>query len=92
MYYRGAAAAIIVYEITREQSFQALKHWVKELRQFGPPNIILAIAGNKSDLEHQRQVATEEAKEYADSIDAIFVETSALTAANVSYLFEAISK
>ncbi|KJE97255.1 Rab31 protein, variant [Capsaspora owczarzaki ATCC 30864] len=92
MYYRNAAAAIIVYEITRKQSFEALKHWVKELRQFGPSNIILAIAGNKSDLESQRQVSSDEAKEYADSIDALFVETSALTADNVSYLFEALSK
>eukprot|EP01137_Pigoraptor_chileana_P035353 Opistho-2@29226 len=92
MYYRGAAAAIVVYDITREASFRALKDWVKELKQLGPPNIVFAIAGNKSDLEAQRQVQTETAQEYAESIDAIFSETSALTAHNVQLLFESISK
>ncbi|XP_039720631.1 ras-related protein Rab-22A isoform X3 [Pteropus medius] len=50
MYYRGSAAAIIVYDITKEETFSTLKNWVKELRQHGPPNIVVAIAGNKCDL------------------------------------------
>ncbi|XP_055764529.1 ras-related protein Rab-22A isoform X1 [Salvelinus fontinalis] len=54
MYYRGSAAAIIVYDVTKEDSFQALKNWVKELRQHGPPNIVVAIAGNKCDLSDAR--------------------------------------
>ena len=54
MYYRGAAAAIVVYDITRKATFQTLKNWVKELRQLGPENIVIAIAGNKCDLEDQR--------------------------------------
>ncbi|KAG9340662.1 hypothetical protein JZ751_021218, partial [Albula glossodonta] len=54
MYYRGSAAAIIVYDITKEESFQTLKNWVKELRQHGPPNIVVAIAGNKCDLSDAR--------------------------------------
>lgn len=54
MYYRGAAAAIIVYDITRAQSFNTLKNWVRELQQLGPENIVIAVCGNKSDLEEQR--------------------------------------
>jgi GTPase SAR1 family protein len=54
MYYRGAAAAIIVYDITRASSFKTLKSWVEELRTQGPKDIALAIAGNKADLEEQR--------------------------------------
>ncbi|XP_042786497.1 ras-related protein Rab-22A isoform X2 [Panthera tigris] len=50
MYYRGSAAAIIVYDITKEETFSTLKNWVRELRQHGPPNIVVAIAGNKCDL------------------------------------------
>ena len=54
MYYRGAAAAIIVYDITRANTFKTLKNWVEELRNQGPRDIAMAIAGNKSDLEQQR--------------------------------------
>jgi hypothetical protein len=54
MYYRGAAAAIIVYDITRASSFQTLKNWVRELQQLGPENIVIAVCGNKSDLEDKR--------------------------------------
>lgn len=54
MYYRGAAAAIVVYDITRASSFKTLKHWVEELKTKGPKDIAIAIAGNKADLDHMR--------------------------------------
>lgn len=54
MYYRGAAAAIIVYDITKLSSFNTLKNWIDELRANGPKDIVIAIAGNKADLEDQR--------------------------------------
>lgn len=54
MYYRGAAAAIIVYDITRSNTFKTLKNWVEELQSKGPKDIAIAIAGNKADLEEQR--------------------------------------
>ncbi|KAI1899944.1 hypothetical protein AGOR_G00067140 [Albula goreensis] len=92
MYYRGSAAAIIVYDITKEESFQTLKNWVKELRQHGPPNIVVAIAGNKCDLSDAREVTEKDAKDYADSIHAIFVETSAKNAININEVFIEISQ
>ena len=54
MYYRGAAAAIVVYDITRADSFVTLKNWVEELRTQGPADIAIAIAGNKADLDDKR--------------------------------------
>jgi Ras-related protein Rab-22 len=54
MYYRGAAAAILVYDITRASTFRTLQTWVEELRSKGPKDIALAIAGNKADLEDSR--------------------------------------
>lgn len=51
---RGAAAAIVVYDITRASSFRTLQNWVRELQQLGPENIILAVCGNKSDLVDKR--------------------------------------
>lgn len=50
MYYRGAAAAIVVYDITSPDSFARAKSWVRELQRQGNPNIVIALAGNKSDL------------------------------------------
>ncbi|XP_046923885.1 ras-related protein Rab-22A isoform X3 [Lynx rufus] len=92
MYYRGSAAAIIVYDITKEETFSTLKNWVRELRQHGPPNIVVAIAGNKCDLIDVREVMERDAKDYADSIHAIFVETSAKNAININELFIEISR
>jgi len=90
MYYRGAGAAIIVYDVTQEQSFQSVKSWVRELNNHGSQNIILAIAGNKCDLEERREVSLRDAQSYADSMNAIFMETSAKTAHNIINLFREI--
>ena len=87
MYYRGAAAAIVVYDITSRGSFQTLKTWVQELRSFGPVDILVAVAGNKLDLAEHRAVPQEEAEAYAEEIGGLYIETSALTATNVNALF-----
>ncbi|KAK6127560.1 hypothetical protein DH2020_038718 [Rehmannia glutinosa] len=59
MYYRGAAAAIIVYDITSSDSFGRAKKWVQELQKQGNPNMVMALAGNKCDLEDKRNVTAE---------------------------------
>jgi len=92
MYYRGAQAAIIVYDITNYDSFTRAQAWVKELQRQGNPNIVIAFAGNKVDLQENRKVSTEEAQSYADENGILFMETSAKTAANVNELFVAIAK
>ena len=56
MYYRNAAVAIIVYDITSTASFEVLQRWIAELQRLGPQNIVLAIAGNKCDLKENREV------------------------------------
>ena len=55
---RGAAAAIVVYDITSYDSFNRAKQWVKELQQRGDTNVVIALAGNKLDLVDKRQVDT----------------------------------
>eukprot|EP00698_Gefionella_okellyi_P016848 TRINITY_DN4858_c0_g1_i1.p1 TRINITY_DN4858_c0_g1~~TRINITY_DN4858_c0_g1_i1.p1 ORF type:complete len:203 (+),score=36.55 TRINITY_DN4858_c0_g1_i1:86-694(+) len=92
MYYRNAVAAVVVFDITDRTSFGTLQTWVKELREKGPENIIMTVVGNKSDLESQRQVSSAQAKEYADSNNAMFFETSAKEDTNVSAVFTEISK
>lgn len=91
MYYRGAAAAIIVYDITRASSFNTLKNWVEELRTQGPKEIAIAIAGNKADLADRREVASETAAAYAREIGAIYLETSAKDDLNVHDIFVHLS-
>ena len=92
MYYRGAAAAIVVYDLTMENTFKSVKAWVRELQELGPPGIVIAIAGNKSDLKDQREVSLDTGAGYASEIGAVFAEVSALTSQNVAYIFEEITK
>lgn len=91
MYYRGAAAAIIVYDITRPNTFNTLKGWVEELRTKGPKDIAIAIAGNKADLAHQREVDKDMAIQYAEEIGAMYLETSAKDDVNVQDIFVELS-
>ncbi len=59
MYYRGAAAAVIVYDITSMDSFHRAKSWVKELQRQGSPDVVIALAGNKIDREEEREVSSD---------------------------------
>lgn len=91
MYYRGAAAAIVVYDITNPDSFTGAKGWVKELQRRGDPNVVIALAGNKADLESRRKVQFEEANAYAEENGILHLETSAKNANNVKALFVQIA-
>lgn len=92
MYYRGAAAAIVVYDVTNKDSFNGAKSWVKELQRRGDPNVVIALAGNKADLEGRRQVQYEEAHAYAEENGIVHMETSAKSALNVKSIFIEIAK
>ena len=80
MYYRGAAAAIVVYDITNRDTFQRAKQWVKELQRQGNPNIVIALAGNKSDLNSKRKVEPEEAESCAAQLGATVAQFGATLA------------
>jgi len=92
MYYRGAQAALVVYDITNEASFGRARSWVKELQTKGAPKMVIALVGNKSDLEDGRRVKSDDAQAYAEENGILFMETSAKTASNVSEIFEQIAK
>ncbi|CAF1009171.1 unnamed protein product [Adineta steineri] len=79
MYYRGAQAALVVYDITNGESLRRAKQWVKELQQVNANDMVIGLAGNKADLAtgNRRQVDSNEVREYAEQNDLIFMETSA---------------
>lgn len=92
MYFQNAEAAIIVYDITAKESFKDVEYWLKDLREKGPENIIIALAGNKCDLP-QRNVSTESAREYATKNNIpLFKETSALDGTNILSLFTDVAQ
>ncbi|PVD36472.1 hypothetical protein C0Q70_03456 [Pomacea canaliculata] len=92
MYYRKANAAMLVYDITSLESFYDIKDWVKELKKNVDTPIVMCLLGNKSDLESGRKVSTADAAEYANSIDALFFETSALKNTGIEDAFLQVSR
>jgi small GTP-binding protein len=87
MYYRNAAAALIVYSIVDVESFQQVDVWLRSLRENILTSIVLFVVGNKSDLDATRQVSVDEAQEKATAIGAHFSEVSAKTGDGIDELF-----
>ncbi|KAK2539564.1 Rab21 [Columba guinea] len=87
IYYRDSNGAILVYDITDEDSFQKVKNWVKELRKMLGNEICLCIVGNKIDLEKERHVSVQEAETYAESVGAKHYHTSAKQNKGIEELF-----
>jgi small GTP-binding protein len=92
MYYRGSQAAILVYDITKPASLESLKDWANELRRNGPSDLVLAVCGNKLDLQEDRLVMRSAGEKYAKQIGALNVETSAKEGDDVERLFVEIAR
>ena len=86
-YYKGAIGALLVYDITKRDTFDHINKWINEVKSNGSKGIVCMLIGNKKDLEDQRQVRYEEGKEIADKNDMLFLETSAKTSENVQECF-----
>ncbi|XP_019172255.1 PREDICTED: ras-related protein Rab11D [Ipomoea nil] len=89
-YYRGAVGAMLVYDITKRQTFDHIPRWLEELRAHADKNIVIMLIGNKTDLEDRRDVPTEDAKEFAQKEGLFFLETSAMEAKNVEEAFTTV--
>jgi Ras-related protein Rab-11A len=67
-YYRGAVGALLVYDITKPQTFVNAERWLRELREHADDDIVIMLVGNKSDLKHVRAVGTEEAISFSGNL------------------------
>lgn len=90
MYYRGAKAAICVFDVTNEESYHRVMVWLRDLKAHADPNVVVCIAGNKCDRTATFDLS--KCEELAQSLNANFVRTSALTGLNVDTLFNALSQ
>ncbi|KAH0723247.1 hypothetical protein KY285_005837 [Solanum tuberosum] len=86
-YYRGAVGAMLVYDLTKRQSFDHMARWLEELRGHADKNIVIMLIANKCDLGSLRAVPVEDAQEFAERENLFFMETSALQSTNVDGAF-----
>ncbi|KAH9776786.1 ras-related protein RABA3 [Citrus sinensis] len=86
-YYRGALGAVVVYDITKRQSFDHVARGVEELRAHADSSIRIILIGNKSDLVDMRAVSAEDVVEFAEDQGLFFSEASALNGDNVDTAF-----
>ncbi|KAM5144449.1 ras-related protein Rab-4A isoform 3-T5 [Callospermophilus lateralis] len=86
-YYRGAAGALLVYDITSRETYNALTNWLTDARMLASQSIVILLCGNKKDLDTDREVTFLEASRFAQENELMFLETSALTGENVEEAF-----
>ncbi|NXG68814.1 RAB17 protein, partial [Baryphthengus martii] len=93
LYYRGAHAALLVYDIANRETLNRAKLWLRDLeKEFLPDEIVIALVGNKTDLATEREVSTEEGGEFARTKGLLFMETSAKSNHQVNDIFMAIAR
>ena len=90
-FYKDAAIAVLVYDITRRDSFEEVKnYWYEQLKTCGEKNIVIGLAGNKCDIFDKEAVTEEEAKNFANEIGAQFQLTSAFKNMGIDDLFRMV--
>eukprot|EP00744_Colponema_vietnamica_P014992 GILI01020999.1.p1 GENE.GILI01020999.1~~GILI01020999.1.p1 ORF type:complete len:212 (+),score=17.23 GILI01020999.1:115-750(+) len=91
-YYRGAAGALIVYDMTSKDTYNHLVHWLADARTLARPDISIIAVGNKCDLKDSREVTFLQASRFCQENDILFLETSALTGEGVEEVFLKVAR
>ncbi|XP_035235299.1 ras-related protein Rab-3C isoform X2 [Anguilla anguilla] len=87
-YYRGAMGFILMYDITNEESFNAVQDWSTQIKTYSWDNAQVVLAGNKCDMEEERVVPAASGRMLAEQLGFQFLETSAKENVNVAQTFE----
>ena len=91
IFYKDAKIAVLVYDITKRETFEELKkYWYNQIKESATPDIIIAIAANKCDLYEDEKVKEEEGREFAKEIGAYFKLTSAFLNSGIEELFKSV--
>ena len=92
IFYKDAGIAVLVYDITRRESFEEIKkYWFNQIKEHGAKGVIIGIAGNKHDLFDREEVKTNEGENFAKEIDAVFKVTSASSSDGIEELFRELA-
>ena len=89
-YYKGSHGALVVYDVTKIESFNNVDKWISDLRNNTDEKLVIMLIGNKIDLDKERTVKTEEGQEKSNENELAYIETSALDSRNVEKAFESI--
>lgn len=82
-YYRGAAVALLTFDVTRKDTFISLAKWLEETKMNGNPNMVIILVANKVDLESHRVISQDDIENFATQNKIMYIETSAKTSLNV---------
>ena len=93
-YYKGANGVLLVYDITKRDSFKKLEFWIEDLKENADniDNLFIYLIGNKNDMEEKREVSFQEATDFAKDKQLPYIEVSAKTGNNIKKLFDEVIK
>ena len=92
-YIKDSQAVVVVFDITNQDSFESIGKWIEDARALRDEDqALVVIAGNKIDMDNERQVTHEDATKFAAEKGIPFYEVSALSGQNVQVMFNDIAK
>ncbi|KAF7639521.1 hypothetical protein Mgra_00000850 [Meloidogyne graminicola] len=91
-YYRDADALLLIYDVTNRASFEHIRDWLSQVKEYAKEDVKLTLVGNKIDLGNQRKVKIDEGKQLAKDYDIPFIETSAKSGQNINEIFYNLTK
>ena len=91
-YYKGANGILLLYDITNVNSFKSLSNWLIDIEKNSSKNVKKILIGNKCDLNELRKIPINKGKEFADTYDMKFIETSAKNNVNINECFNILGK
>jgi len=91
-YYRGAHGIIVVYDVTNPETFNNVQKWLQEIERYACETVHKLLVGNKCDLVSEKKVSTDDAREFADQLNLVFLEASAKDSTNVEEAFSKMAR
>ncbi len=88
IFMKGAKIALLVYDITNEESFEQINYWHETVKDMNKENIIFCLVGNKNDLYEKRVISEEKGKKFAQEKKMLFFESSAMDYESIETIFK----